>query len=87
MYYAVENSTVTPSSSSEMFSTFMFGNAVSGAARKLEALYEVPYLAHATMEPLNCTVKIDGDRCEIWTGTSPVCQLSPAWNPSNRKNS
>lgn len=39
------------------------------AASKLDASYEVPYLAHATMEPLNCTVKIDGDRCEIWTGT------------------
>lgn len=34
-----------------------------------EAIYEVPYLAHAPMEPLNCTVKLDGDRCEIWTGT------------------
>ncbi len=43
--------------------------ALGAAASKLEALYEVPYLAHATMEPLNCTVKIDGDRCEIWTGT------------------
>jgi isoquinoline 1-oxidoreductase beta subunit len=42
---------------------------VDGAARKLDAQYEVPYLAHAAMEPLNCTVKIDGDRCEIWTGT------------------
>jgi isoquinoline 1-oxidoreductase subunit beta len=42
---------------------------IAGAASKLEALYEVPYLAHAMMEPLNCTVKIDGDRCEIWTGT------------------
>ncbi len=29
----------------------------------------MPYLAHATMEPLNCTVKLDGGRCEIWTGT------------------
>jgi isoquinoline 1-oxidoreductase subunit beta len=29
----------------------------------------VPYLAHAPMEPLNCAVRIDGDRCEIWTGT------------------
>jgi len=38
-------------------------------ATKLEAFYEVPYLAHAMMEPLNCTVKIDGDTCEIWTGT------------------
>ena len=35
----------------------------------LELEYDVPYLAHAPMEPLNCTVKIDGDRCEIWTGT------------------
>lgn len=43
--------------------------AIGAAASKLEASYEVPYLAHATMEPLNCTVKIDGDRCEIWTGT------------------
>ena len=38
-------------------------------ANRLEAYYEVPYLAHATMEPLNCTVKLDGDKCEIWTGT------------------
>ncbi|HEX8700733.1 MAG TPA: xanthine dehydrogenase family protein molybdopterin-binding subunit [Myxococcaceae bacterium] len=43
--------------------------ALDLAASKLEASYEVPYLAHAMMEPLNCTVKIDGDRCEIWTGT------------------
>jgi isoquinoline 1-oxidoreductase beta subunit len=39
------------------------------AASRLDASYEVPYLAHAAMEPLNCTVKIDGDSCEIWTGT------------------
>jgi len=43
--------------------------ALDLAASRCEAWYEVPYLAHATMEPLNCTVKIDGDRCEIWTGT------------------
>lgn len=43
--------------------------ALAAAARQLEAYYEVPYLAHAPMEPLNCAVKIDGDRCEIWTGT------------------
>ncbi len=35
----------------------------------LDVTYEVPYLAHAPMEPLNCTVKIDGDKVEIWTGT------------------
>jgi len=39
------------------------------AAKRIEADYEVPYLAHAPMEPLNCTVKVDGERCELWTGT------------------
>ena len=34
----------------------------------LEASYEVPYLAHACMEPLNCTVLVEGDRAEAWTG-------------------
>jgi isoquinoline 1-oxidoreductase beta subunit len=43
--------------------------ALAGAASRLEAQYELPYLAHAPMEPLNATVRIDGDRCEIWTGT------------------
>ena len=43
--------------------------ALVGAARRLEAEYDVPYLAHATMEPLNCTVRLEGGRCEIWTGT------------------
>ena len=43
--------------------------AMAGAAKHLEAEYDVPYLAHATMEPLNCTVRLEGDRCEIWTGT------------------
>jgi isoquinoline 1-oxidoreductase beta subunit len=33
------------------------------------AEYAVPYLAHAPMEPLNCTVRIGADSCEIWTGT------------------
>ncbi|MGO4778401.1 molybdopterin cofactor-binding domain-containing protein, partial [Lysobacter sp. 2RAB21] len=43
--------------------------ALGKAAKTLEAEYNVPYLAHAPMEPLNCTVKVEGGRCEIWTGT------------------
>ncbi len=43
--------------------------ALASAAARLTAEYDVPYLAHATMEPMNCTVKLEGDRCEIWTGT------------------
>jgi len=43
--------------------------ALAGAATKLEAEYEVPYLAHAMMEPLNCVVDLRPDSCELWTGT------------------
>jgi isoquinoline 1-oxidoreductase subunit beta len=43
--------------------------ALASAGKRLEAEYDVPYLAHAPMEPLNATVKLTGDRCEIWTGT------------------
>jgi isoquinoline 1-oxidoreductase beta subunit len=40
-----------------------------GEGKVIEALYEVPYLAHATMEPLNCTVQLQPDRLDIWMGT------------------
>jgi len=43
--------------------------ALSSAAKKIEAIYEVPYLPHAMMEPLNCAVDLRADSCEIWTGT------------------
>jgi isoquinoline 1-oxidoreductase beta subunit len=43
--------------------------AIGSAAKKIEAVYEVPYLSHAMMEPLNCAVDLLADRCEIWTGT------------------
>jgi isoquinoline 1-oxidoreductase subunit beta len=42
---------------------------LSKATKTVEAEYVFPYLAHAPMEPLNCTVKITGDSCEIWTGS------------------
>ena len=43
--------------------------AMGSAARKLEAVYELPYLAHATMEPLNCVADVRPDGCDVWTGT------------------
>jgi isoquinoline 1-oxidoreductase beta subunit len=43
--------------------------ALAAAPKRIEAEYDVPYLAHAPMEPLNCTVRLEGGRCEIWTGT------------------
>jgi isoquinoline 1-oxidoreductase beta subunit len=43
--------------------------ALKTAAKTITAEYDVPYLAHAMMEPLNCVVDLRRDSCEIWTGT------------------
>ena len=43
--------------------------AMAGAAKKVEAVYSTPFLAHATMEPMNCTVKVSADRAEVWVPT------------------
>ncbi len=43
--------------------------AFKSATTMVEAEYSVPFLAHAPMEPLACTVRVDKDQCEIWTGT------------------
>jgi isoquinoline 1-oxidoreductase beta subunit len=45
------------------------GAALGKAAKTVEAEYYVPYLAHAMMEPPNCTVKLGANKCEIWAGT------------------
>ena len=36
---------------------------------RYDAAYELPFLAHATMEPMACTARVDGDRAELWVGT------------------
>ena len=43
--------------------------ALSGAETTVEATYWAPYLAHATMEPMNCVARVSDDRCDVWTGT------------------
>jgi isoquinoline 1-oxidoreductase beta subunit len=43
--------------------------ALDGAAKKVEATYELPYLAHAPMEPINCAADVRADSCTVWTGT------------------
>ncbi len=43
--------------------------AMGMAARTVAAVYELPYLAHATMEPLNCVADVRPDGCDVWTGT------------------
>jgi isoquinoline 1-oxidoreductase beta subunit len=43
--------------------------SLARAAKRIEAVYEAPYLAHACMEPLNCTASVRPDGCEIWAST------------------
>src|SRR6185437_5163053 len=45
------------------------GAAMQGAAKTIEAVYEVPYLAHATMEPMNCTAHVRATGCDVWAPT------------------
>jgi isoquinoline 1-oxidoreductase beta subunit len=53
------------------------GDIAKGLAigEKVEAAFELPFLAHATMEPLNCTVHYKPDSCEIWTGTQIMARV------------
>jgi isoquinoline 1-oxidoreductase subunit beta len=47
--------------------------ALTAARKRVEAVYELPFLAHATMEPVNTTVHVRPDGCDIWVGTqTPV---------------
>ncbi len=62
-------------------------SALGGAAQKIEAVYEAPYLAHATMEPINCTADVRADRVDVWAPTqfqtmaqgtaAKICGLKP----------
>jgi isoquinoline 1-oxidoreductase beta subunit len=46
-----------------------FDKSHAAAAKKIAAVYEVPFLAHATMEPINCTAHVRGESCELWAPT------------------
>jgi isoquinoline 1-oxidoreductase beta subunit len=54
-------------------------DAIAGAAKKVEAVYHMPHLAHAPMEPINCTASVTPEKCEIWIGhQSPVAAQGAA---------
>ena len=48
--------------------------AMTSAVTKVEATYQVPFLAHATMEPMNCTAHVRKDGCEIWVGNQALAR-------------
>ena len=45
------------------------GQAMAGAAKKIDAVYTAPYWHHVTMEPMNCTAKWTPEKCEVWVPT------------------
>ncbi len=65
---------------------------MASAATRVEAIYQVPFLAHATMEPMNCTVHVRKDSCEVWVGNQvvaaprrrrrrpPACRWTRSWS-------
>jgi isoquinoline 1-oxidoreductase beta subunit len=52
--------------------------AMAGAVTKVQATYQVPFLAHATMEPMNCTVHVRSDGCEVWVGNQAIARAQAA---------
>ena len=63
----LENATLKPGPVAENIGDV--DKAMASAAVKVEATYQVPFLAHATMEPMNCTVHVRKDGCEVWVGS------------------
>jgi isoquinoline 1-oxidoreductase beta subunit len=53
-------------------------DGAAASVKKIEATYQVPFLAHATMEPMNCTVHVRKDGCEIWVGTQVMARAQAA---------
>src|SRR3979411_1124832 len=52
--------------------------AMASAATKVDATYQVPFLAHATMEPMNCTGHVRRDGCEVWVGNQVLARAQAA---------
>ena len=51
-----------------------FAKAFPTAVKKIEAVYEMPFLAHAAMEPMNCMVHVTKDSCDVWVGIQVVAR-------------
>jgi isoquinoline 1-oxidoreductase beta subunit len=73
---ALEQATLAPGAVAQNIGDV--DKAMAGAATKVEASYQLPFLAHATMEPMNCTVHVRNDACEIWVGNQAIARAQAA---------
>jgi isoquinoline 1-oxidoreductase beta subunit len=73
---ALEKATLNPGAVAQSLGNT--GDAMANAVTKVEATYEVPFLAHATMEPMNCTVHVRKDGCEVWVGSQVIARAQAA---------
>jgi isoquinoline 1-oxidoreductase beta subunit len=55
-----------------------FDQAISGATKTFEAIYETPYLSHSPMEPMNATVHLQPNRLDVWVGTQAADEATEA---------
>jgi isoquinoline 1-oxidoreductase beta subunit len=73
---ALEKATLNPGAVAQNIGDV--DKAMAGAATKVEASYHLPFLAHAPMEPMNCTVHVGNDACEIWVGNQAIARAQAA---------
>jgi isoquinoline 1-oxidoreductase subunit beta len=73
---ALEKATLSPGAVAQNIGDV--AKAMASAAIKVEANYHLPFLAHATMEPMNCTVHVRNDACEIWVGNQAIARAQAA---------
>ena len=52
--------------------------AMAEAVTRVDAIYQVPFVAHATLEPMNCTVHVRKEGCEVWVGTQAIARAQAA---------
>ena len=73
---ALEKATLAPGAVAQNIGDV--DKAMASAVTKVEASYHLPFLAHATMEPMNCTVHVRNDACEIWVGNQAIARAQAA---------
>ena len=72
----LEKATLGPGAVAQSFGDA--DRAMAGAVTRVDAIYQLPFLAHAALEPMNCTVHVRKDGCEVWVGTQAIARAQAA---------